>query len=73
MANYTLMLNISIEQVKKYATSGDYKRIPVWKELYADAFTPVEVMRRLRAASGHVFLLESASHADSWGRYSFLG
>ena len=30
-------------------------------------------MRRLRAASGHVFLLESASHADSWGRYSFLG
>lgn len=66
-------MDISIIEVKKIAETGDFKRIPVWKELYADAFTPVEVMRRLRAASGHVFLLESASQAESWGRYSFLG
>ncbi|MBR1635893.1 MAG: anthranilate synthase component I [Lachnospiraceae bacterium] len=66
-------MDISVTEVKEIAKSGDYKRIPVWKELYADAFTPVEVMRRLRAASRHVFLLESASQAESWGRYSFLG
>lgn len=66
-------LNISIDRVRELAKTGKYKRIPIWKELYADAFTPVEVMRRLRAASEHVFLLESASQAESWGRYSFLG
>ena len=66
-------LSISIDEVKRIANAGEYRRIPVWKELYADAFTPVEVMRRLRAASRHVFLLESASQAESWGRYSFLG
>ena len=43
------------------------------RELYADAFTPVEVMRTLRAASRHCYLLESAEDKQRWGRYSFLG
>jgi len=61
------------EEVKKLAATGEYKRIPVMTEMYADAFTPVEVLRKLSAASHHVFLLESASQSENWGRFSFLG
>lgn len=63
----------SLEEVKEIAKSGDYRRIPVCRELYADRFTPVEVMRTLRAASRHCFLLESAENNQKWGRYSMLG
>ena len=47
--------------------------MPVSREIYADAFTPIEVMRTLRAASRHCYLLESAEDRQQWGRYSFLG
>ncbi|MDY4104498.1 MAG: anthranilate synthase component I, partial [Oscillospiraceae bacterium] len=50
-----------------------YRRIPVSREVLADRFTPVEVMRTLRAASRHCYLLESAASGHQWGRYSFLG
>lgn len=61
------------EDVKRLAASGAYRRIPVYRELYADAFTPIEVMRTLRAASRHCYLLESAEDNQKWGRYTFLG
>ena len=35
----------TLEKVKEIAASGEYRRIPVCKELYADRYTPVEVMR----------------------------
>ena len=54
------MMYPTLEKVKEIAASGDYRRIPVSRELYADRFTPVEVMRTLRAASRHCYLLESA-------------
>ena len=63
----------SLEEVKKIVKSGEYRRVPVCKELYADRFTPIEVMRTLRAASKHCYLLESAENNQRWGRYSFLG
>lgn len=63
----------TLEKVKEIAASGDYRRIPVSRELYADRFTPVEVMRTLRAASRHCYLLESAENDQKWGRYSMLG
>ncbi len=63
----------SLEEVKKIAASGEYRRIPVCRELYADRYTPVEVLRTLRGSSRHCYLLESASQTESWGRYSFLG
>lgn len=62
-----------LETLQSYAQTGEYKRVPVSRELYADAFTPVEVMRTLRAASRHCYLLESAEDKQRWGRYSFLG
>ena len=66
-------MNEILEMIQNYAASGKYKRVPVSRELYADAFTPISVMRTLRAASRHCYLLESAEDRQQWGRYSFLG
>lgn len=63
----------TIETIRQLAASGKYRRIPICRELYADRYTPVEVMRTLRKASRHCYLLESASQTEVWGRYSFLG
>ena len=63
----------SLDKVKEIAASGDYRRIPVCREMLSDRYTPVEVMRTLRKASRHCYLLESASQIEVWGRYSFLG
>lgn len=63
----------TLESIRQLASTGDYRRIPVCRELYADCYTPVEVMRILRKASRHCYLLESASQTEVWGRYSFLG
>ena len=62
-----------LEEVKNLAASGDYRRIPVYQELLSDKFTPIEVMRTLRAVSKHCYLLESADSHQTWGRYTFLG
>ena len=63
----------TMEDVKEIAASGEYRRVPVCRELYSDRYTPVEVMQTLRKASRHCYLLESASQTEVWGRYSFLG
>ena len=63
----------SLEEVKELSRTGLYKRIPVCREIMADRFTTVEVMRILRAASHHCFILESAENNQPWSRYSFLG
>lgn len=60
-----------IEVVRSYA--NDYKRVPVSMELYADSYTTIEVLRILKNASKHCYLLESASQDEQWGRYSFFG
>ena len=43
----------TLETIKQLAGTGQYRRIPVCTELYADRFTPVEVMRILREARGN--------------------
>lgn len=63
----------TLEEIRESAAAGEYRRIPVVRELLSDRFTPVEVMRTLRAASRHCYLLESAEDNKRWGRYSFLG
>lgn len=62
----------TLDQAKALAAEG-YRRIPVSREIYADRFTPIEVMRTLRHVSSHCYLLESAEDARQWGRYTFLG
>ena len=63
----------TLEIIRQFAQKKEYRRIPLCRELYADRYTPVEVMRTLRKASRHCYLLESASQTEVWGRYSFLG
>lgn len=63
----------SLEVVKTIAATGKYKRVPVCIELFSDRYTPIVVMRRLREASKHCYLLESAGQTENWGRYTFLG
>ncbi len=63
----------TLEKVKQIAAQTGCRRIPVCTEMLSDSCTPVEVMRILRKASRHCYLLESASQNEVWGRYSFLG
>ena len=58
----------TFDKIREMAATGDYKRIPICKELYADSYTPVEMMRILQKASHHCYLLESASQNEVWGR-----
>lgn len=67
------MLTPTLDEVKTIAQGGDYRRIPVCRELYADSITPVAVMRILKNYSHHCFILESVEDAKKWGRYTFLG
>ena len=61
------------EKVKKIAADGNYNVVPVSCEILSDFTTPIEVMRILKKASTHCFLLESAQANETWGRYTFLG
>ncbi len=63
----------SYADVKELAKKGDYRLIPLIRELMADIATPVQVMRKLKNVSNHCFLLESVEDSRQWGRYSFLG
>ncbi len=67
------MRQSSLEEVKKIALSGQYRLIPVIREILSDVATPVQVMRKLLMVSDHCFLLESVEDSRQWGRYSFLG
>ncbi len=67
------MLYPSLNEVKTIAQSGDYRRVPVCCEMYADSITPVGVMRILKNYSRHCFILESVEDSSRWGRYTFLG
>lgn len=63
----------SLEEVKRIANTGDYKTVPVTKEILSDIRTPIEVLRALQNVSDHCYMLESAEDNQVWGRYSFLG
>lgn len=63
----------SLDEIKKYAESGEYKVAPVSCELLSDFITPIEALRKLKNVSKHCYMLESASANEKWGRYTFLG
>ena len=67
------MINMTFEEAKKLAQSGDYRCIPLASEIYSDMRTPVEVLRILQNVSSHCYMLESAEDSQKWGRYTFLG
>ncbi|MBE5969335.1 MAG: anthranilate synthase component I [Lachnospiraceae bacterium] len=63
----------SIEEIKKTASLGEYKVVPVSTEILSDFITPIELMRKLKNVSSHCYMLESAVADDKWGRYTFMG
>lgn len=64
---------MTLEETKALAKKGDYKVIPISKEIYSDMRTPIEVLRILQNVSSHCYILESIEDTQKWGRYTFLG
>ena len=52
--------------------AADHAVVPVWREVLADAQTPVSAFLRLEPRTD-AFLLESVEGGDRWARYSFVG
>jgi anthranilate synthase component 1 len=67
------MFRPSFEEAKRIALTGKYNIIPLSTEMYADMVTVVDVLKKLKKASAHCFMLESAEDTKNWGRYTFLG
>ncbi|MCL2018281.1 MAG: chorismate-binding protein [Oscillospiraceae bacterium] len=65
------MFKPSLEETKKIARG--YNCVPIYREVYSDSVTPIEVMRRLKKHSKQCFILESVEDRVKWGRYTFLG
>ncbi len=61
----------STEEITRLAK--EYSIIPVCREIYADALTPISILRKIAARSEKYFLLESVEGGEKWARYSFLG
>lgn len=62
----------TLEDLKSLINNG-HKVIPVTRELFADAETPVAIYRKLAAGLPGSFLLESAEQGGIWSRFSFVG
>ena len=54
------------------ALAADHAVVPVWREVLADAQTPVGAFLRLEPRD-QAFLLESVEGGERWARYSFVG
>ena len=63
----------SLDEIKSIKASGEYKVLPVSAEILSDFITPIEVVKILKKASKHCYMLESAQANEKWGRYTFLG
>lgn len=62
-----------LSEVKKIASSGNYKVLPVSCEILSDVCTPIEAVKILKNLSSHCYMLESVAEKEKWGRYTFLG
>lgn len=67
------MYKPTLEEAKGISASGDYRCIPVCREILSDSRTPIEVMRALQQVSQHCFILESMDDSQRRGRYTVLG
>lgn len=63
----------SLETLTQINNLQDFDIVPIKKELYLDITTPIELMRKLKKISNHVYLLESNEDSTNWGRYTFMG
>ena len=63
----------TLDEVRKIASTGNYKVVPVSCEILSDICTPIEAIRILKNVSTHCYMLESVAEKEKWGRYTFLG
>ncbi len=61
----------TLQQLKQY--ESDYKAVPVCCKIFSDLYTPVQIMKKLKAVSRHCYMLESVEESRYAGRYTFLG
>ena len=66
------MIKPELSEAKKYAADG-YRMVPVCCEMLSDVITPINLLRKLKAANEHCYILESVENQEVWGRYTFLG
>ncbi len=62
-----------LNEIKEIAATGKYKCVPVSTSILSDIKTPIEVLKILKNASSHTYMLESVADNEKWGRYTFLG
>jgi len=62
-----------LSEALRLGRKGNFKSVPVSCEMLADLCTPIQMVRKLKKVSTHVFMLESAEAQENWGRYTFLG
>lgn len=55
------------------AIGAGHRVVPVLRERFADAETPVGIYRKLAGGRPGTFLLESAEQGGIWSRWSFVG
>ena len=65
------MYTPSVEEALKY--TKEYNYIPVKREILSDITTPIQVLKKLKKHSRHVYMLESVENQEHFGRYTFLG
>lgn len=63
----------TLSEAKAYQEDCSFHSIPITMELFSDIRTPMEVLRILKNASSHCYMLESIEDNEKWGRYTFLG
>lgn len=68
-----MKISPSLEEVKRIAQTGQYKVLPVSREILSDICTPMEALKKLKNISTHCYMLESVAEQEKWGRYTFLG
>lgn len=66
-----MKISATPQQIRPYL--GRYRSYPLSTEILSDMRTPIEVLRSLEQVSDHVYMLESVSGHENWGRYTFLG
>jgi len=67
------MIFPNLKEIKEITKDGNYKRIPIAYEIFADTKTSVEILKIIKNKTKHCFLLESVENSKVWGRYTILG
>ena len=66
-------MSLTTSRAEFDAARATHSVIPVCREIFADADTPVSIYRKVASSRTGTFLLESAEQGGVWTRFSFVG